>query len=535
MRENLIIQSRRKWYLYPLFFFALLNIYWVVTDFGSLMEGRAAGKILGVVAFIILFAADKFWFMRRVKVYNDRVEVIFPLHRKWNYQVMLKDVDCCCAEIVEKENKDYHYHYIYNRIYLLTGKKLWLYISEGDSPNFKEMLSVLTDYFGIPMRKGSINLPSRDLKIVKHGGYIELEDISDEELAAMSMQRRRRSLPCHDFVFPRSASRKYFIMEYAFFLLIAAVATRYLFGKSAIQIFRDYNTATLPCIDAGTDIPSAPYYDVDSVDVDDTAGVRYSDTLIYRSCGKKFYENTIVSYYAFPVKGRSDVWIFVAAEDYAEVESPIYYGNGYFAKRLNRRHTYENVADEKDYKNLIDTICKRTNTKIPENPLLLVVYDESPMYTGRAIYFKALKEENKKYKKTYPLMKQAAEEIAVAQYKLGMMYEYGDGTAANADEAIRLYRLAAGQYYDLRTKIDALNQLSYLYAQKQQYEKAIALIDSAIAIMPQEANLYDSKGEYLYKSGDKDGAKKMWEKVMELDPQFTDEHKSELFRLLSGK
>lgn len=534
MRGNLIIQSRRKWYTYPLFFFALFNIYWVVTDFNSLTETRGGVKVLSFALSIILFAAYKFWFIRRIKVYNDRVEVIFPLHWKWNYQVMLKDVDCCCAEIVEVENKS---HYIrYNRIYFLTGKKLWLYISEGDSSNFEEMLDVLTDYFGIPIRSGSIDLSSSDLKIVEHGGYIELEDISDEELSTMRMQRRQRSLPRHDFVVPRSTRWKYFILEYALFILPIAAAMMYLFYGQIIQIFQNKNTVALSCIDAKTKIPSVTYYDVDSVDVDNAASVFYSSKAIYRSDGKKLDTHKNVSYYAFPVKGRSDVWIFVVAEDYVEVPSPDYYGIDYFARKLNRKHTYENVADEKDYQNLIATISEKTNTKIPKAPLLLVVYDETPMYTGRATYFKALERiKNKKFKEAYLLMKQAAEEIAAAQYQLGVMYEYGNGTAANADEALRLYILATKQDYDEKTKVDALNQLSYLYAERQQYEKAIAVIDSAIAIKPQEANLYDSKGEHLYKSGDKEGAKRMWQRVMELNPQFTDEHQSELSRLLSGK
>lgn len=98
-----------------------------------------------------------------------------------------------------------------------------------------------------------------------------------------------------------------------------------------------------------------------------------------------------------------------------------------------------------------------------------------------------------------------------------------------------MYTKAAVQNQDAKAKIDAMNQMSYLYARRRQYEKALAVIDSAIAVSPYEANLYDSKGEHLYRSGDKEGAEVMWKRVMELDPQFTEKHDSELYRLLHGK
>ena len=101
-----------------------------------------------------------------------------------------KDVDCYCLEHQEiEENDNYN---INKRIYLLTGRKLWLYISDNDCSNYDKMLDVLDNYFKIPMRDGIINLSKEDMKTVKHGGCIELEDISDEELAALKENRLRR-------------------------------------------------------------------------------------------------------------------------------------------------------------------------------------------------------------------------------------------------------------------------------------------------------------------------------------------------------
>lgn len=42
--------------------------------------------------------------------------------------------------------------------------------------------------------------------------------------------------------------------------------------------------------------------------------------------------------------------------------------------------------------------------------------------------------------------------------------------------------------------------------------------------MPQEANYYDSKGEILLMHGDEQGALEMWQKVLELDPDFLSKH-----------
>jgi tetratricopeptide (TPR) repeat protein len=42
--------------------------------------------------------------------------------------------------------------------------------------------------------------------------------------------------------------------------------------------------------------------------------------------------------------------------------------------------------------------------------------------------------------------------------------------------------------------------------------------------MPEEANYYDSKGEILLMKGDEQEAVKMWQKVLELDPDFLSKH-----------
>lgn len=77
----------------------------------------------------------------------------------------------------------------------------------------------------------------------------------------------------------------------------------------------------------------------------------------------------------------------------------------------------------------------------------------------------------------------------------------------------------------------SLNQDAYDELKKGNYDKAIANIDEAIKRQPKDPNYYDSKGEILYKKGDKEGAKAMWNKVISMDPKFG-ERGSELYKLL---
>lgn len=79
-----------------------------------------------------------------------------------------------------------------------------------------------------------------------------------------------------------------------------------------------------------------------------------------------------------------------------------------------------------------------------------------------------------------------------------------------------------------------LNSQTYKYAHKGEYDDAISAIDEAIKLQPREANWYDSKGEMLYMKGDVAGAKAMWDKVISIDPNFT-ENNTLLYYLVTHK
>ena len=69
-----------------------------------------------------------------------------------------------------------------------------------------------------------------------------------------------------------------------------------------------------------------------------------------------------------------------------------------------------------------------------------------------------------------------------------------------------------------------LNEKAYQYAKSKDYVNAISTIDETISLVPEDANLYDSKGEILLMQGKEQEALKMWKKVLELNPKFLDDY-----------
>lgn len=81
----------------------------------------------------------------------------------------------------------------------------------------------------------------------------------------------------------------------------------------------------------------------------------------------------------------------------------------------------------------------------------------------------------------------------------------------------------------------AYNSLAYMYARgeyvRQDYRKAMELVDKAIALAPEDANYIDSKGEIYLMMGQRDSALVHWNKVLEINPKF-DTKSSDLYKQL---
>ena len=79
--------------------------------------------------------------------------------------------------------------------------------------------------------------------------------------------------------------------------------------------------------------------------------------------------------------------------------------------------------------------------------------------------------------------------------------------------------------YAIRERANQLNTDAYEYAQKGDYYNAMMTINKAIETVPDEANYYDSKGEFYIMQGRLNRALMMWKKVIELNPDFLQDKK----------
>lgn len=130
--------------------------------------------------FIFRFFIDSCWSLRCVTVYADHIEVRFLLDKTRNYDIRLAKVDCFCLEMREIKSRDITT--VCRYIYLLTGRRLWLYVDEGTFRNYDQMLQILEEYCGIPHSNSMVVLTGEERRIAERGGYVELKDVSDEEL-----------------------------------------------------------------------------------------------------------------------------------------------------------------------------------------------------------------------------------------------------------------------------------------------------------------------------------------------------------------
>ena len=115
--------------------------------------------------------------------------------------------------------------------------------------------------------------------------------------------------------------------------------------------------------------------------------------------------------------------------------------------------------------------------------------------------------------------------LADTQHNLGLLY-YNLHDYAKAEEyylkalenRTQLFRQNPDAYRASLT--GSYNQLAYLYAHQNNFTKALETIDKAIELMSEDAGYYDTKGEILLMKGDEQEAVKIWQKVLELDPDF---------------
>lgn len=92
-----------------------------------------------------------------------------------------------------------------------------------------------------------------------------------------------------------------------------------------------------------------------------------------------------------------------------------------------------------------------------------------------------------------------------------------NGEAARADAPLR--KATAINPGSLASAA-GLNNVAYQLGGTGKVEDAIAILTVAIALYPQEANLYDSLGEFQLRKGDKAKALQLYKKALEINPNF---------------
>lgn len=139
--------------------------------------------------------------------------------------------------------------------------------------------------------------------------------------------------------------------------------------------------------------------------------------------------------------------------------------------------------------------------------------------------FEVLYQENKTYKQVIVVLRNLKGRRYLIKGKIDDALSLFESTYQIDPEASVSY-LASGY-----------NAKAYDFAKVRDYSKAIETIDKAISLKPGNANYYDSKGEILLMKGDEQGAVKMWQKVIELDPDFLSKHNgsTELYKQMKER
>ena len=116
----------------------------------------------------------------------------------------------------------------------------------------------------------------------------------------------------------------------------------------------------------------------------------------------------------------------------------------------------------------------------------------------------------------------------------GMRVPSEDLADGKYDEALAGYRkLLAANPKDPAVAETRFNQLGYEAMQKKDYPKSIAIFRLNTQLYPDSANTYDSLGEALEASGDKDGAVAMYKKCVEVAAKQGDVDQSGAARMHS--
>lgn len=95
---------------------------------------------------------------------------------------------------------------------------------------------------------------------------------------------------------------------------------------------------------------------------------------------------------------------------------------------------------------------------------------------------------------------------------------------AFGDESQRSLMIKAGTHTDPTDEVSKditpqiLQNMAYIYIQKEDYEEAIEVVDDALEADPENTSLLRAKADVIYQLGDKEEYKRIMKKIVSLDP-----------------
>lgn len=220
-------------------------------------------------------------------MYEDRIEVRFPLRRSRNHVIYLKDVDGYGMAMREtmkflnpKETEEVSY------VFLITRGRLLYYISTRNCSNYDEMLDVLNEKFGLKdCCYGEFFLNWGEWQIAEKGLYIPLTGIGEEELAQLradkhpvdkEWEKKRRMGLTNDqsrsmglAKIQRWSMDLADIKQFGLVTLILTICFVLFYGVNMLHnVAKQMATVEIACIDASTKMPKEYYLLVDYIDAD---------------------------------------------------------------------------------------------------------------------------------------------------------------------------------------------------------------------------------------------------------------------------
>ena len=382
----------------------LLAIAFVVMMLWDLGTGakfilKKPGEILVVFAGLVLPVFFSVLSIRRVLVYEDRIEVRFPLRRSRNHVIYLKDVDGYGVATREtrkltnsKKTEEHSY------VFLITRGRLLYYISTRHCSNYDEMLDVLNEKFGLKdCCYGEFFLNWGEWQIAEKGLYIPLTGIGEEELAQLRAnkhpvdkeweKKRRMGLTNDQSRSMGLAKIQHWSMDltdikqFGLVTLILTICFGLFYGVNMLhKVAKQKATIEIACIDASTKMPKDYYLLVDSIDVD-TLGTVCKRRELKEENGVR---NKAVDW-IFKVKGRKDVWITLCVimgehDDIDDSEQ-----RKYCLKTLHSRNLYERAKDDNYKKMRVERLWYAVSVIKYVKHVELLNFDK-PILIGSAVY-----------------------------------------------------------------------------------------------------------------------------------------------------